>query len=341
LEGKVPVAPELPQTPPRHSSLAIELEQRLSRTPRSLATTLAKFYGHELREAVYIPAVACMARLRLGALGEVEALAAPFVDGRKDSLVNATGSHLSGHLLFAALFERTRNRAYLDRVLAAADLGFDEKGHPRECMPYHNEMSDAVFMGCPILGYAGKLTGERKYHDMAVRHLRFMEKLCLRQDGLYRHSPLNEAAWGRGNAFPALGMALLLETMARPDTYTLEAFRSLIRSLARRQDGDGLWHQVVDRADSYAEFTATAMIAVAIRKGIRNGWLGGNHRPIVDRAWQAILARTWDDGVFLDVCESTGKQKTMEDYFNRGAIWDKDPRGGAMALLLATEMVDY
>jgi rhamnogalacturonyl hydrolase YesR len=109
----------------------------------------------------------------------------------------------------------------------------------------------------------------------------------------------------------------------------------------RHQDSDGLWHQVVDRLDSYAEFTATAMIGVAVRKGIRNGWLeGADHRPMLARAWKAIQTRTWDDGVLLDVCESTGKQKTMEDYFGRVAIWDKDPRGGAMALLLATEMMD-
>ena len=77
-------------------------------------------------------------------------------------------------------------------------------------MPFHNEMSDAVFMGCPILAKAGKLTGEQKYFDMALRHFRSMANLCRRSDGLYRHSPLNEAAWGRGNAFPALGLALSL-----------------------------------------------------------------------------------------------------------------------------------
>jgi hypothetical protein len=40
----------------------------------------------------------------------------------------------------------------------------------------------------------------------------------------------------------------------------------------------------------------------------------------------------------IDVCESTGKQASVDAYLNRLAILDRDPRGGAMALLFATEM---
>ena len=56
-------------------------------------------------------------------------------------------------------------------------------------------------MAIPILAKAGKLTGDRKYFDMAARHLAFMRKLVLRPDGLYRHSPLTDAAWGAGTHF--------------------------------------------------------------------------------------------------------------------------------------------
>jgi unsaturated rhamnogalacturonyl hydrolase len=40
----------------------------------------------------------------------------------------------------------------------------------------------------------------------------------------------------------------------------------------------------------------------------------------------------------VNVCESTNKQKTLEDYLHREAILGPDPRGGAMAMLFATEM---
>jgi PAS domain-containing protein len=44
------------------------------------------------------------------------------------------------------------------------------------------------------------------------------------------------------------------------------------------------------------------------------------------------------DGTLLDVCESTNKQRSLEDYLRRAALTGRDPRGGAMALLFATDM---
>jgi rhamnogalacturonyl hydrolase YesR len=312
------------------------------RTPRQVADELARVYGHEFNEAVYIQGVALIGRLRLGQFEDVQRLAAPFLNGEKDSLAKATASHLAGHLIFGELAERTRDARYVALVKKAADLGFTESGEMREAMPMHTEMSDAVFMGCPILAKAGKLTGEGKYFEMTLRHLEFMQKLCLRTDGLYRHSPLCEAAWGRGNAFPALGLALALSDMPKDHAAfapMLRSFQSHISTLARFQDKSGLWRQVIDYPDSYLEFSATAMIGTAMARGIRNGWLDAKtYQPMVDKAWAAVEARTSPDGAMIDVCEGTGKQKSLEDYLRRKAIRGRDPRGGAMALLFATEL---
>ncbi|MDQ6701431.1 MAG: glycoside hydrolase family 88 protein [Acidobacteriota bacterium] len=329
-----------PAVPP--SEARLEIERRVARAPRVVAEELARVYGHDFETPVYIPGMALIGRLRLGARADVEHLAAPYVDGSKDSLAKATSSHLAGHLVFAELAERTGDRRYLDRVLAAANLAFTESGEMKPAMPLHNEMSDAVFMGCPILAKAGKLTGERKYFDMAQRHLAFMQKLCLRPDGIYRHSPLNEAPWGRGNAFPALGLALTLSDFPKDHPGfgdMLRSFQNHMAALAQYQQPNGMWRQVLDQPGAYSEFSATAMIAVAMLRGIGAGWLdAASYQPRVDRAWQAILARTSSDGRLTDVCESTGKQKSLDDYLHRTAILDRDPRGGAMALLLATEV---
>jgi len=178
---------------------------------------------------------------------------------------------------------------------------------------------------------------------MASRHLSFMQKLDLRPDGLYRHSPTSDnVAWGRGNAFPALGMALTLSDCPKdhPEfNRMLAAFQQHIAALAPFQDRDGLWHEVIDVPGSYAEFTATAMIAVAMLRGVRNGWLDpASYQPRIDKAWRAILARVGANGELMDVGESTNKQKTLQDYLYREAILGRDTRGGGMALLLATEM---
>ena len=68
-----------------------------------------------------------------------------------------------------------------------------------------------------------------------------------------------------------------------------------------------MWRNVIDRPGAYPEYSATAMIATAMLRGIRNGWLDARvYQPLVDRAWQAILLRTGADGRLVDVCESTG-----------------------------------
>lgn len=327
------------------SEARIEIENRLGRTPRQVAEQLATYYGHEFSEPVYIPAMALIGRLRLGNTADVERLVAPFADGSKDALAKATSSHLAGHLVFAELAERTGDARYTALVRKAADLGFTDQGVMKGAMPLHNEMSDAVFMACPILAKAGKLTHERKYFELALHHLEFIQKLCLRPDGIYRHSPLDQTAWGRGNAFPALGLALTLSDLPRSDPAfqkILSAYRSHMEALVRFQDDSGMWRQVIDLPGSYPEFSATAMITTAMLRSIRSGWLdAGQYQPRVDKAWRALRMRISADGRLVDVCESTGKQPSLEGYLNRLAILDQDARGGGMALFLATEMAGF
>ncbi len=57
----------------------------------------------------------------------------------------------------------------------------------------------------------------------------------------------------------------------------------------------------------------------------------------VDRAWYALKSRIAPSGELVDVCTGTGKQTSLRAYFDRTAILGRDPRGGAMALLVSVE----
>ena len=330
-----------------------EIQRRLNRTPLQVARELANYYGHKLDDPAYIPAMAVIGRLRLGELtgdpshlAAAEALAQPFVTGAKAALpAQASGSVIAGHPLFGELAKATGNARYLELARQAADRAFDEQGKPREAMPGHNEMSDAVFMSCPILAQVGSLTGDAKYYEMALRHMRFMLRLNLRADGLHRHSPFDEAAWGRGNGFPALGLALSLSEMPGDipgRAEMLAALRAHLEALLRHQDETGMWRQVIDLPGSYRELTSTAMITIAMARGVRLGWLEeARFRPAIVRAWYALRTRVAANGELVDVCTGTGKQRTLRDYLDRTAILGRDDRGGAMALLAATELARW
>jgi rhamnogalacturonyl hydrolase YesR len=319
-----------------------EINGRLRRSPRQVAEELSRIYGQDFDQFTYIPGMALIGRMRLGQTADVERLTAPYINGTRNPLDRPNSLVLAGHLVMAELAARTGNPAYLAALRKAVDLGFTETGAMKESMPFHDDMSDSLFMATAILARAGKLTGERRYFDMAAQHIAFMQKLVFRPDGLYRHSPLTDAAWGRGNAFPALGLALTLQAFP-PDhpgfTGILRTFQQHMTALARFQDADGLWREVIDHPGAYAELSATAMIGTSMLTGIRYGWLDSKtYQPRVDAAWRAVLTRTGSDGTLLDVCESTNKQRTLDDYLRRAALTGRDPRGGAMVLLFATDM---
>ena len=351
--GQVPILPGFVQSGNSVRSAArLELQQRKDRTPVEVATELAQTYGHNLKSVEYIPALALIGRMRLSELTnddshlkDVLRIVEPYVSGRKSSLgERASGSTLSGHLVFGELAKTTGDQRFIKLAQAAADLGFDENGNPRESMPYHNEMSDAVFMGTPILVQTGRLTGDTKYFDMADRHLKFLLKLNLRNDGLHQHSPLDpqRTAWGRGNGFPALGQALSLSDMPADSPHLpsmTTAYRDHLLTMIDHQDEMGMWHQIVDHPESYREFTSTCMTTFAIVRGLRNNWLDRQtFEPFVQRAWESIKCRIGPQGNLVDVCTGTGKQKNRRAYYDRTAILGKDDRGGAMALMVSTEL---
>lgn len=322
-----------------------ELERRGARSARVLAEELARHYGHDFDPPWYIGAIALIARIELGDIDDVRRIVEPYVDGTKNSLAQPNSLVMAGHIVFTELARRTHDPRYVAAVRKVGDLGFEPDGRMKESMPYHQEFSDSIFMGTAIVAQAGALTGERKYFDMAARHLAFMQKLDRRPDGLYRHQPATDAAWGRGNGFAALGLTLTLAELPRDHpayASTLASYRDLMAKLLPFQNRDGLWRNVIDHPGAYPELSATAMIGYSLARGVHAGWITGkDYERAVARAWSAVDARVSSNGELVDVCESTARMTSLEEYLRRAAILGPDPRGGAMAMLFATELMPH
>lgn len=314
-----------------------EMLERVSREPDELLHQIASGYGDRFAGS-YIEALAIVARAEGGLPHRSAELARAHLE--KNPSLPKNGGEIAGTLLYASIDEDWAKA----RVVAVADMAFDKEGKPLEAMPTHNEMSDAIFMASPVLAHAGRITGDRRYFDQALRNYRFIAGLCRREDGIYRHSPLDDAAWGRGNGFPALGLALTLQQFPEDHEGHAEMREALVdhlEALASHQDSDGMWHQVIDHPDSYAELTATAMIAYAIATALGEGWLEdrGQWESRLDAAWSSAKMYVANDGqTFVNVCTGTGKQPTLEDYYLREAILGPDGRGAAMMMMLAAKI---
>ncbi len=319
-----------------------------ARTPKEVLNLLLATYGRDLKSNSYIPAMAMMARLQQAQRANddddrqaILRILAPYRDGSKPTTTKSN-PELAGHLLFAEtarLLPEPERQKDLTLVVTAAKTLFANGELDRPKPPDAEEMSDAVFMCAPLLCEAGALTGDDRYTSAAISYVRVMRTQCLRPDGIYRHWPKCEAAWGRGNGFPAIGVARSLQRLPvdHPGRgELLAAFQEHMRALLRHQDPSGSWHQVIDRPDSYQEFSCTAMIGWSLQLGINMGWLdAAEFQPAADRAWAYIERSIGMHGELTAVCESTGKQPTVDAYLQRKAINGMDERGGAMALHFA------
>jgi rhamnogalacturonyl hydrolase YesR len=183
-------------------------------------------------------------------------------------------------------------------------------------------------MSVPALAQMGALTGERRYFDDAVRQvLQFSKRMFVAETGLYRHGwvdgmdPHPTFFWGRANGWAIVATIELLEVLpadhpGRPAI--LEQLRAHAAGLARVQSGTGLWHQLLDRPDSYLETSATAMYAYALARAVNRGWLDRRvYAPIAVLAWNAVTTKVNAAGEVEDVCVGTGMAFDPAFYYHR------------------------
>jgi unsaturated rhamnogalacturonyl hydrolase len=338
---------------PTKSSARLDFQKRSSDVG-SVIDQLLVAYGRSMKNISYIPSLAIMAQYQHRHLGNEKSLTnadlKKLIEPHLRQPLPKNGSAVAGHLaLYTAMkatpLDREFQRDCKKRILDVANLFFTEQSQYRghAMMPFHSEMSDAVFMGGPILAIADLITREfedSKYRTATISHLKACALMNQLDNGLYQHSPLDPTAWGRGNGFAALGASMCLSLLSPDIEGYEEAQQSFVRqieALVKHQDATGSWHQVVDHPESYPEFTSTCMIASAISIGIKTGVLQReDYRQIIVQAQKATIRRIAPNGFINDVCTGTGKQKNLRGYLDREAIQGRNDRAGAMALLFLT-----
>ncbi len=323
-------------------------DRRRARAPMEVARLLANRYPAQPSMS-YIPALAWSGAMRLAEMTGDKALRqkpladmAPFLSGAKPAIAEPyLLTSLAGHLALSDLGAMDKRDDATALARKAADFILPDQ--PGEVVRFPRGWTDDMFMATSLWARSGGETRDPRYAQAAGRLLTSYAEKLQRPDGLFNHAADGAHAWGRGNGFAAFGM---METLTRlgpdwPDrARVVQANDALMKALRTHQAADGMWRQVVDEPGSYRELTATAMTVTALARGIRLGWIDASYRPVVERAWQALLMRVAEDGTLLDVCTGTGAGATRQYYLDRAAISGADDRGGAMALVAAVEMAE-
>ena len=116
-------------------------------------------------------------------------------------------------------------------------------------------------------------------------------------------------------------------------------FRMQADGLIRYQGVNGLWHQLLDKEDSYEEITGTAMFVFGIARGVKQGWL---HPDYIYVAWEGLkgmLTKITPEGDVTAICAGTGIMPALSFYYNRPQ-WKNDPMGEGPVLRALVEMID-
>ncbi len=209
--------------------------------------------------------------------------------------------------------------------------------------------ADDAYMSIPFLAQMGALTNNREYFDdAAAQMLHFEHYLFVPSVGLFSHhwnagNPDNQPRyfWGRANGWCFMAMTELLEVLPADQAQRgniLQLFRQQAQALASLQGGDGLWHQMLDRPDSYTETSCSAMFVFGLARGVNRGWLDAMaYGPVAQAGWNALSTRIDDAGHVTGTCIGTGYGDDYVFYYHRPAT--DDYHGYGPVLLAGAEMI--
>ncbi len=208
---------------------------------------------------------------------------------------------------------------------------------------------DDMFMSVPAIAQMGKLTGDNKYYDEATRQvLSFAAKMFNPEKGVFMHGWVEsmpthpEFRWARANGWAFMALAELLEVLPedhKDRAKVLQLYRDHARGLASYQSGTGLWHQLLDRPDSYLETSATAIYAYSYARGINRGWIDAKtYAPATLLAWNAVTMKVNAKGQVEGTCVGTGMAFDPAFYYHR-PISPFAAHGYGPVLLAGSEVV--
>lgn len=190
--------------------------------------------------------------------------------------------------------------------------------------PHYNTVwLDDMYMGIPAVAFYGKLmegndeAASKKYFDEAVKQMRgFKQRMWVAEKQLFRHGWVEEMGthpvfpWGRANGWALLTMCEVLDVLPANHegrAEILDLLRQHIAGLCALQDKTGLWHQLLDRQDTYLETSATAIYTYCIAHAICQGWVDAQtFGAQALLGWNAVATQVNAKGQVENTCVGSG-----------------------------------
>lgn len=218
------------------------------------------------------------------------------------------------------IYMQTKDRRFLNFGQGLADKQW-EKTTPDGITAEARYWIDDMYMITAIQTQAYRATGDKKYLERAAKTMvAYLDKLQ-QPNGLFFHAPDAQFYWGRGNGWEAAGMAELLSTLPKHHPLRpriMKGYLTMMASLLKYQGEDGLWRQLLDKAESWPETSGTGMFTFAMVTGVKRGWLPKQtYGPAARKAWIGLVNHIDANADVKDVCEGTNKGFSIQYYMDR------------------------
>jgi unsaturated rhamnogalacturonyl hydrolase len=236
-------------------------------------------------------------------LGEVEA----FLHANKD-LRPHRAEQIMPALPSLLFYEMTGDEIGLTLATRVVDM---LRTHPRSkhgafiATPVRSAWVDYIYETVPFLYHYDRIVGSDECRRWAVEQTTAYLMSCWNaHDALFAHVYYDDVGvttpfyWARANGWVALGMAEIADLDPSGDLTPVLArvFAQLAEALVACQQPSGLWATVLRDSRTDVEVSASAMISLALRQGMRLGWIDEGFRDAADKAWDAVTGYVGPDG---------------------------------------------
>jgi unsaturated rhamnogalacturonyl hydrolase len=246
-----------------------------------------------------------------------------------------------------------RYRSYIDQVAAHMLTRQTRMGDGTYARSFPHKWtlwSDDLYMSISFLSRMWDLTGDIKYlDDAAMQVVNFHKYAFDDAAGLMYHCWYSDverpgvAFWGRANGWALMAQVDLLDRLRENHpkrAQLLDLLRRHILGIARYQGAEGLWHQLLDKSDSYLETSCSAMFTYAIARAVNRGYIDPRYASIAQRGWEGVMTRIRPDGQVEGVCAGTGVSDDLVFYYHRPTPLN-DIHGLGAVLLAGTEFLKF
>lgn len=219
---------------------------------------------------------------------------------------------------------------------------------------------DALQMGMPVFAQLYSIFKDERYlsrmHEMylfsKLKHggkglYNPKDKLWWRdKDFVYPYKEPNgeDCYWSRGNGWVVSALIRTMDLIPKNTSYYreyLKTYKQMMKALVPIQREDGFWNVSLHDPTNFGgkETSGTALFVYGMAWGINNGYLSEKkYKPIITKAWNAIVAEAVHPNGFLGYLQGTGKEPKDGQPVTYTSVPDFEDYGLGCFLLAGSEL---